>query len=158
MRFFGFDSFAGLPEIGEIDRSENDAFYRGQYACSKQDVVRNLDSKGVDWRRTFLVEGYYADTLNPALKARHGLQGAGIVLVDCDLYESTAQVLEFIEDLLRDGTIVMFDDWNCFEGDDDRGQRRAMREFLSRHAGWWMENFFSYGIYGQVFVTRVSRH
>ena len=158
MRFFGFDSFAGLPDIGDIDRTENDAFYKGQYACSKEDVVRNLDSNGVDWERTFLIEGYYATSLNPALKSRHRLQNIAIVLIDCDLYESTAQVLEFVEDLMRDGTIVMFDDWNCFNGDDDRGQRRALREFLSRHFRWRMENFFSYGIYGQVFVARERRN
>ena len=158
MRFFGFDSFRGLPEIGVADRTENDAFYKGKYACSKENVVRNLDSKGVDWERTFLIEGYYADSLTPAVKARHEIRRAAVVLIDCDLYESTAQVLNFIEDLLADGTVLLFDDWNCFESDDTRGQRRALREFLSLHRKWRIEEFFSYGIYGHTFIARERRN
>jgi O-methyltransferase len=154
MRFFGFDSFCGLPEIGPVDQTKNRDFYKGQYACSRDDVVRNLNSKGIDWKRTFLIEGYYADSLNPAVKTRHGLKQAAIILVDCDLYESTTQVLSFVEDLLSDETILMFDDWNCFDCDDNRGQRRAVREFLQCHPWWYLENLFAYGIYGHTFVAR----
>ena len=34
MRFFGCDSFAGLPDIGEVDATENDEFYTGQFPGS----------------------------------------------------------------------------------------------------------------------------
>lgn len=154
MRFLGFDSFAGLPAIGTIDQTRNSEFFEGQYACSKEAVTQNLDSGGVDWRRTFLIEGYFSDSLVPEVKTRYGLERAAIVLIDCDLYESTADVLRFIDDLLGDGTVLLFDDWNCFDRDDNRGQRRALREFLERKPRWRMEPFFSYGIYGQVFIVR----
>ena len=48
-----------------------------------------------------------------------------IALIDCDLYSSTALVLKFIRNMLMDKTILIFDDWNCFDGDSQKGQRRA---------------------------------
>jgi len=157
MRFFGFDSFCGLPEIGPVDATKNNEFYKGQYACSKEQVERNLDSKGVDWTKTVLIEGYYADSLSAAVKSKCVLSSTPIVLIDCDLYESTAEVLDFIEDLLREGTVLLFDDWNCFDRDDKRGQRRAVKEFLRRYPRWRLEQFFSYGDYGQVFIVKEQR-
>jgi hypothetical protein len=154
MRFFGFDSFQGLPEPGEIDSTHNNVFYEGQYYCKKSDVVRNLDSKGVDWSRTHLIEGFFNESLAPDLKKQHNIKRVAIALVDCDLYESTRDVMIFLEDLIADNTILMFDDWNCFDGDDNRGQRRAVREFLDHSGGWHLEDWFAYGDYGQVFIVK----
>jgi O-methyltransferase len=151
MRFFGFDSFRGLPPPRGVDRTYRGDFYEGQYTCSKAAVERNLDERGVDWNRTFLIEGFFAETLTPELRVQHRLERAAIVLIDCDLYESTQQVLAFLEPLLGRGTILIFDDWNAFDADDRRGQRRALREFLARHDEMSLEALFSYGHYGQVF-------
>ncbi|MEM7021883.1 MAG: TylF/MycF/NovP-related O-methyltransferase [Pseudomonadota bacterium] len=152
MRFFGFDSFSGLPEPSEIDRT--DVFYEGQYSCGKEDVVRNLDSKGVDWDRTHLIEGFFDVSLVPDLKVKYGMKSVSIALIDCDLYDSTRDVLVFLEDLIDENTILMFDDWNSFGGDESRGQRRAAREFLERVSAWRFEDFVSYGDYGQVFIVK----
>ena len=73
---------------------------RGQYACPKEQVVANLNAKGVDWSRTHLVEGYFEHSLNDELKARLRPRRIAIALIDCDLYESTVLVLNFIEDLI----------------------------------------------------------
>jgi O-methyltransferase len=77
-----------------------------------------------------------------------------IALIDCDLYDSTRDVMAFLADLIDNDTILMFDDWNCFDGDENRGQRRAVREFLAGSPGWRFEDWFSYGDYGQVFLVR----
>ena len=154
LRFFGFDSFAGLPTIEQIDRTDLDVFYRGQYSCSREQVTANLDSKGVDWSRTELIEGYFETSLTPEVKSEHGLDTVAVALIDCDLYSSTVEVLDFLDGILVDGCVLMFDDWNCFDRDDDRGQRRAFREFLGAHPGYAAEEWFEYGVYGQVFILR----
>ena len=152
MRFFGFDSFMGLPKVSGIDSTKDEIFYEGQYSCSKAQVMKNLDSAGVNWDKTYLIEGYFQNTLNDALKHTYDMDIASIVLIDCDLYTSTVDVLNFIESLLAKPTIVMFDDWNCFEEDDNRGQRRAFREFLLTQMNKFsVTELFSYGLYGQVF-------
>ena len=154
MRFFGFDSFQGLPQPGAIDTTQHNVFYEGQYYCKKSDVVRNLDSKRVDWSRTYLIEGFFNQSLAPGLTQRYGINTVAIALVDCDLYESTRDVIFFLEHVMADNTILMFDDWNCFDGDESRGQRRAVREFLDRSSGWRLEDWFAYGDYGQVFIVK----
>src|SRR5687768_13357454 len=45
-RFFGFDSFSGLPEIDIVDQTDHREFRPGQYTCSQQQVVDNLNAAG----------------------------------------------------------------------------------------------------------------
>lgn len=157
MRFFGFDSFQGLPDIGHVDKTPHQEFYKGQYYCGKKQVIKNLDSQGVDWDRTYLIEGYFNKSLTPDLKKSYRMKPVAIALIDCDLYTSTVDVLNFLEDLLMDGSILMFDDWNCFNKDNSKGQRRAFREFLEKHSDIKAKPFFNYGSYGQVFIISVER-
>ena len=154
MRFFGFDSFAGLPEITQIDQTQHNEFYKGQYSCSKQQVEKNLNQKGVDWEKTHLIEGFFSASLTNETKKTYGLNKVALALIDCDLYASTVEVLSFLNGMIADGTILIFDDWNCFNRDPHRGQRRAFREFLDSQPQWEAQPFFSYGLYGQVFVMR----
>ena len=154
MRFFGFDSFAGLPDVTQIDQTQHNEFYKGQYSCSRKQVEKNLNQKGVDWERTHLIEGFFADSLTNETKEKFGLNQVALALIDCDLYASTVEVLSFLDGMIADGTILMFDDWNCFNQDPDRGQRRAFREFMDSQPEWEAQPFFSYGLYGQVFVMR----
>jgi O-methyltransferase len=154
MRFFGFDSFKGLPSPGDVDATPQDIFYEGQYSCAKSDVVQNLNAKGVDWKKTYLIEGFFNESLVPALKNRYDMRSVAVALIDCDLYESTRDVMPFLADLIDDDTILLFDDWNCFDADENKGQRRAVREFLDGARGWRFEDWFSYGDYGQVFLVR----
>ena len=153
MRFFGFDSFSGLPEVKGRDKTKNDVFYEGQYSWPKEKVISNLTSKKIDWQRTFIIDGFFEKSLNEGTKRRYAMDKIAIALVDCDLYSSTVEVLNFIENMIIDKTILIFDDWNCFDKNNDRGQRRAFGEFLERNGYLSAEAFFSYGSYGQVFIV-----
>jgi hypothetical protein len=155
MRFIGFDSFEGLPEVRGIDRYKGD-FDRGQFSASLESVRSSLTRQGVDWDRTILVPGYFEDSLTPSLKVDSSLRPAVVVLIDCDLYESTTHVLRFLDTLLIDGSIVLFDDWNAFDRDNSRGERRALREFLDEHPHWDASPLYSYGRYGQAFRISAS--
>jgi O-methyltransferase len=130
-RFFAFDSFAGLPASAEQSVAEE--WVEGAYRCSEAQFKRNLSSEGVNLNDVVIVPGFYQETLTPALKQRTGLRSAAIIHVDCDLYESTILVLDFITDLLRQGTVLVFDDWFYNQGRSDLGEQRACREWLARN-------------------------
>jgi len=157
MRFFGFDSFEGLPEVTEGPDTTTDDFYEGQYACSYDAVYSALDEKGVDWDRTILVRGFFDQSLTPELREQHAMKPIAIALIDCDLYSSTNDVLQFIEPLLADQSILIFDDWNCFDKDDDKGQRRAFRELCERRGDLTVEPLFEYGSWGAGFLVKCAR-
>lgn len=154
MRFFGFDSFEGLPEPQGADATETQHFYKGQYARSFEEVHQTLDTHGMDWKTAFLIKGYFDETLTAETRRRHGMDKVAIALVDCDLYASSLEALRFmgLGGMLIDKSILIMDDWDAFDCADDRGQRRALREFLGAHPQWLAEEWFRYGAYGRIFI------
>jgi hypothetical protein len=158
-RYFGFDSFAGLPDVCGLDRTEHGEFRKGQYSCSQAEVVANLQAAGgIDWQRTVLIPGYFERSLAPDVVEKHRLRKVGVAMIDCDLYSSTVEVLRFLAPLIGDRTVLIMDDWNCFGADDNKGQRRAMREFLERQPDLRIEPLVSYGPNSQSFVVRGATH
>lgn len=129
-RFFAFDSFEGLPE-GDAARQVD--YNPGAYACSEADFRRNIAGDGVDMSRVVTVRGMYDQSLAPAVKSQHQLRQAAMIMIDCDLYESTVPVLEFITDLVGQGTIIIFHDWFRFKGSPLHGEQRACAEWLARN-------------------------
>jgi O-methyltransferase len=157
-RFFGFDSFAGLPDVVGVDQTAHGEFRKGQYRCSQREVVDNLQAAGgIDWQRTFLVPGYFETSLTPDVIERYGIRKVGVAMIDCDLYSSTIEVLRFLGPLIGEKTVLIMDDWNCFGADDERGQRRAMREFLLAQSHLRLEPLVSYGANAEAFVVRRTR-
>ncbi|MEK7097767.1 MAG: TylF/MycF/NovP-related O-methyltransferase, partial [Patescibacteria group bacterium] len=128
MRFFAFDSFEGLPEGSEKEFGQ---FAEGEYSASLERFNANLQKSGVDLKDVQAVKGWFKDMLNAETKKRLGLKSAAIIWIDSDLYESAVPVLDFITDLVVDGTILVFDDWFFFKGNPNRGEQRAFREWLA---------------------------
>lgn len=156
MRFFGFDSFQGLPVVDSIDR-DHGIFFSGDYACTRRSVEALLTDHGFDWTRARLVEGFFDQSLQPELALLLGMKPAAVVLIDCDLYQSTVPVLAFMADQLQNGTIVLFDDWSCFKESADAGEPRAFREFLQAHPEWHAEEWMEFPVYGKAFVMRKAQ-
>lgn len=129
-RFFAFDSFEGLP-AGTAERPVD--FGQGAFGCSEVEFNANLARDGVDLTRVITVPGFYDQSLTQDLKRRLKLEKAALVMIDCDLYESTVPVLNFLTDLVGQGTVVIFHDWFRFKGRPDCGEQRACREWLARN-------------------------
>ena len=169
-RFWAFDSFQGLPEPSGVDALRGkflvwDRFFsgrgaqptqeflsKGQFACSRESFVANLRASGVDLADVEIVEGYFHESLTPELKRRHELTRAAIIHVDVDYYSSTVQVLEFVSDLIQDGTIIIFDDFFCYRGHPDKGERRAFTEFLAAHPEILATDWHHWGVSAAAFI------
>jgi hypothetical protein len=152
-RFFGFDSFEGLPRLGPGDEADG-RFFQGQFACSKQLVEQNLRDVGVDESRVRLIEGYYEDSLTSELRTELGSKRAAVVLLDCDLYSSTRTALGWLDDLLAAGSILLFDDWFTHGDDVRQGQPRAFREFLEARPQLRAEPLGEFPRHGKTFALR----
>ena len=129
--FVGFDSFEGLPEIGAEDKQT--IWKQGKLATSEEAFVRSVTAAGMPRERLLTVKGFYENSLTGQLKAKLLPTKAAMVYVDCDLYRSTVPVLEFVKEFLQPGTVIVFDDWFCFNGDPLRGEQRAWGEFRERY-------------------------
>jgi len=149
VRYWGFDSFQGLPPITDIDR-EAGLFHEGQFACTLATVKRHLSEHGADLGKVKLIKGFFADALTSELRASEAMRHIGVAVIDCDLYASTVDVLRWLPSLLADGAVLVFDDWYAF-GRDDLGQPRAFEEFLERHPGWRAHHLFDFPDHGRVF-------
>jgi hypothetical protein len=153
--YVAFDSFEGLPEIGEIDKQV--IWEKGKLTMTEQDFVKVCRRHGIPPDRLTTVKGFFDVSLTEELKQRLLPRKAAVVYIDCDLYLSTVPVLRFIEDLLQPGTVIVFDDWNCFLADPDRGERRAWREFLAASPQLHFEPFVSKGMQKSfIFTGRAS--
>lgn len=150
-RLHAFDSFQGLPEPEGADRGEQ--FRAGQYTASRDTFERRLRRSGVEMARVTVTPGFFDATLTPERRAEIDLVSAAIAWVDCDLYESTIPVLEFLTDVLVDGSVLCFDDWYCFKGHPDRGERRACSEWLERETGLQLTAYHTFGWAGQSFIV-----
>jgi len=151
MRFFAFDSFEGLPEPLGVDAGGE--FRKGQFACSQAYFEKNLRDNGIEMDRVVIVPGWFDRTLNDALKARTGLQVVSIAFIDCDLYESSVPVLGFLTDVVRQGSILLFDDWFHFKGDPNKGVQRAVSEWLAANPGIRLIPWLPFAHHGHSFIV-----
>ena len=62
VRIFGFDSFEGMP-AGSADE-EGSIWHAGQFRSAIEETKQFLNLNGVDWKRTFLIKGWFNDTLH----------------------------------------------------------------------------------------------
>ena len=94
-RFFGFDSFEGLPEDW-IDA-------KGSYSTSGN--IPDID----DERVTF-VKGLFQDTVDQ-FSLEFNPKNRLVLHMDADLYSSTLYVLMNIDRHIKPGTVIFFDEF-----------------------------------------------
>lgn len=153
-RFIAFDSFAGLPQVDSMGDGVN-PYAAGEFSASRALFERTLGRL----RERFpieIVSGWFDQTLTQQTAERLGLRRAAFVNIDCDLYESTVPVLQFVTPLLQTGAIVYFDDWFSYRGSMDHGEARAAREWLARNPRIRLVEYRNVGIAGKMFVVNVG--
>jgi len=153
--FYGFDSFQGLPPVEDVDKTGG-RFFEGQFTYNRQKVEKNLRQHGMDFKKVRLIEGFFDDTLNEGLKKDIAARNAGVVMMDCDLYSSTRTALDWLEGLITDKTIVVFDDWYSFTEGEELGQQRALKEFQQRNKHLVFESGIEYERSGKMFIVHMK--
>ncbi len=95
-RFFGFDSFEGLPE--DWDRM-------GRGTFDVKGAVPKIDDPRVEF-----VKGWFQDTL-PQFASRYTPRSRILLNNDSDLHSSTIYVLTKLDHVLAPGSIVILDEF-----------------------------------------------
>jgi len=151
-RFYAFDSFAGLPEIGQLDAGYR--WQEGQFAHPRTAFEARLRRARIPASDVTIVEGFYEDTLaGPDQLTDHRV---AVAWVDCDLYESTVPVLDYLTNRLSPGAVLAFDDWYSFRGARDRGETRACNEWLERNPHIALVPWRPFHWAGQSFLVQLA--
>jgi hypothetical protein len=95
-RFYGFDTFEGLPE-------DFGPFARGTMAAA-------LESLNVTDPRAAFYKGLFQDTLNPFLD-QYDNNRRKLIHMDADIFSATLFSLSQLYKFLNDGDIIMFDEF-----------------------------------------------
>lgn len=128
MRFFGLDSFEGLPPEAELTE---DYWRAGQFRSSMAFTRYMLTRHKVDWQRVILIKGWFRDTATNETARRLKIERASIIMVDCDIYPAAVEALTFCGPLIRDWTVIVFDDWHSQNlAARNLGEKKAFDEFL----------------------------
>lgn len=97
-RTFGFDSFEGLPEFWR------DGFAEGTFKLNEVPFVEHA----------FILKGLFQDSLEPFENIL--MDPISFIHLDADLYSSTKFVLSKLNDLIKPGCIILFDEFMNYPG------------------------------------------
>ena len=127
-----FDSFQGFPKTNNpIDAASphvaTDVWGPGVARGLTAPELHSACAEIFGPDRVKVTPGWFNETL-PGF--RSDLRFA-LVSIDCDLYESTASVLEYLlgKQTYSDGCAVFFDDWYCNRGSPEFGEQKAWAEY-----------------------------
>jgi hypothetical protein len=143
-RFYGIDTFQGMPQNDE----GNVTFQEGTFKCDFDSVIAEVEKEalGVDYK---LFKGLFMDCKESFLSI--ATRKAAVINIDGDLYQSTVDALNIVEERIQVGTVILFDDFNCYNANKNAGERRAFSEFRDKSL-YEFEEWFSYHYSGQAFL------
>jgi hypothetical protein len=151
--FYAFDTFAGIPD----NQENNENFSKGTFYCSLESFQERGEKLGIlESSSNIYFKGLFSDVAKNESNKIKNLQKAVIVNIDCDLYESTVDAFNIIKPKLQQGTVVLMDDYNCFNANNSQGQRLALKEFLKTNKNIEFETLFSYSLTGQAFIVHTN--
>ena len=111
---YGFDSFEGLPE------DWRDGFEKGTFKTKIPEVNKNVK----------LIKGWFNNTL-PSFREKHP-ESCSFIHIDCDLYFSTKTIFDNLHNKIKEGTIIVFDEFFNYPGWKE-GEYKAFIEFVNSH-------------------------
>ena len=154
-----FDSFAGFPEItsqadlNSYEVKDYQVWFSGAMALGpniptliRERIQTIIPDDSIHIHKGFFSETFHKDTLKSK---------PAIIHIDCDLYQSAKEVLSkiFQFDLVQDGMIILFDDYNCGRANPKFGERLAFKEIMDENPGYSYTLFYYYGWHGAAIIV-----
>ena len=113
--FWGLDSFEGFP-------TENHSFYTSKnFDVSYEKVIKQFSK----YENIKIKKGYFSQSLNN--KNISEINKIAFAFVDCDIYESSLDVFDFLKKRMTNGGFIMIDDYTSI----DNNGNTISKSFLS---------------------------
>jgi hypothetical protein len=154
-KIYAFDSFEGIK--GVIPEEIGGPFKDGSYTASKNEYIQYLHKHKVNVNEISTFVGFFQDILNTQLQNQivSECSNAAVIHIDCDIYEPALLALNFVEPMLIQGTIVLFDDWYSYALDPLKGEPRALNDFLNNNKHLSFTFWKDYGPVGKAFIVTI---
>jgi hypothetical protein len=111
---YGFDSFEGLPEAWRT------GYDSGKFSLKNEGLPAVLPN-------VKLIAGWFDQTLPEFVRNTKG--DIAFLHVDCDLYSSTKTIFDHLGDRIKNGTIILFDEYFGYPTWQDH-EHKAFQEFI----------------------------
>jgi O-methyltransferase len=154
-----FDSFSGFPEITSDTDKASRHVTEGVWAkgLCKQLTKNELDeliARYLPKTSYKIYEGFFNETL-PAINKNTTF---ALVHIDCDLYQSAIEVLDYLfsHEMIEEGAVFFFDDYNCNRSSNEFGERKAWHEVIERFSICYTDHG-EYGWAGRKFTVHSYR-
>jgi hypothetical protein len=150
-RFIAFDSFAGI-----VGTKAGEAFTDGTFAATETSFrfANVLAEVPNDQVRT--IAGPYQVTLGLDLaKTRALLEpiDAAVVHIDCDVEAAAKLALDFVTPYLKQGALLLFDEFDQNAADNAKGERAALRAWLNENPAFDVELYRPYHARARSFIV-----
>ena len=123
-KIYTCDGFVGLP----YDEKNRDNYPKGHFSDTSYEYVTEKLKKFHVHDRVSVIEGLFHESLG-----RLSEKNFSFILIDCDLYESARQALDFSYPRLVGNGIMMFHDYNIYDDVPLRwGITTAVNEYLDK--------------------------
>ena len=108
-KIWAADSFEGIPKPDPtIDPQDARLWAGGELAVSVEEAKQNFATYGLLDEQVRFLKGFFIDTLPGA-----PIESLSVLRVDCDLYESVMQSLEYLYPKVSVGGYVIIDDYGA---------------------------------------------
>lgn len=134
--FFGLDSFEGFPkEVHPEYKSEN---FESNY-----DKVKLLENR---YNCCKIIKGFFSESLKEIENQKE--KKIAFAFIDCDIYDSSKYVINFIENRLSNGAFLMIDDYYNLDN-----KNKSIFHSISESDSFYkkLHRVSSYGLNGVVY-------
>jgi hypothetical protein len=159
-KLYLFDSFQGLPDSDASPDIGSPHVMDGTWSAgtckgiSKEELGKKC-GKLLSVERVIVCDGWFKDTLT---KLEDNVRFS-LMHIDCDLYQSTMDVLDFSfrKGIVEEGAAIFFDDWNSNKASPKYGERKAWAEVVERFSIEYSD-WGEYGHMGRKFIVHSYRN
>lgn len=123
-----FDSYQGLPPVNEIDgesawkwqNNPEGEFFYDNCSADERYALDAMKKSGVEFTS---YKGWFKDVFNSSIP----IESVSILRLDSDWYDSTMECLDFFYPKIRNGGLIIIDDYLTWEGCS-----KAIHDYLSK--------------------------